>query len=253
LAVKATGIMHSKSWQFWIDRGGTFTDIVARRSDGLLLTHKLLSENPDRYRDAALQGIRDLLGLAPDAPLNDAEIQAVRMGTTVGTNALLERKGEPTVLAITRGFADALRIGHQNRPDIFALNIRRPEPLYQTVIEITGRIDAHGSEVEPLELGEAERHLREAYREGFRSIAVVLMHAWRKPDHELELEKLAKAIGFTQVSLSHRVSPAMKLIGRGDITVADAYLSPALRRYIDQVEAGLGTEPNGKMPEGQKR
>ncbi|CAI8946442.1 hydantoinase B/oxoprolinase family protein [Methylocaldum szegediense] len=245
--------MHSKSWQFWIDRGGTFTDIVARRSDGLLLTHKLLSENPDRYRDAALQGIRDVLGLAPDAPLGDANIELVRMGTTVGTNALLERKGEPTVLAITRGFADALRIGHQNRPDIFALNIRRPEPLYQKVVEITGRIDAHGSEVEPLDLTEAERRLHEAYRDGFRSLAVVLMHAWRKPDHELELEKLAKAIGFTQVSLSHRVSPAMKLIGRGDITVADAYLSPALRRYIDQVEAGLGTEPNGKMPEGQKR
>ncbi|WP_232020330.1 hydantoinase B/oxoprolinase family protein [Methylocaldum marinum] len=241
------------SWQFWIDRGGTFTDIVARRSDGLLLTHKLLSENPDRYSDASLRGIRDILGLAPDGPLNDADILAVRMGTTVGTNALLERKGEPTVLAITRGFADALRIGYQNRPDIFALNIRRSEPLYQKVIEISGRIDAHGSELEPLDLDEAERCLGEAYREGFRSIAVVLMHAWRTPDHELELEKLARAIGFTQVSLSHRVNPAMKLVGRGDITVVDAYLSPVLRRYVDQVAAGLGIGPNDEIPRDRKR
>ncbi|WP_434148839.1 hydantoinase B/oxoprolinase family protein [Methylocaldum gracile subsp. desertum] len=244
--------MHSQSWQFWIDRGGTFTDIVARRSDGLLLTHKLLSENPDRYRDAALQGIRDILDLAPDATLKQANIQAVRMGTTVGTNALLERKGEPTVLAITRGFADALRIGYQNRPDIFALNIRRPEPLYQKVVEITGRHDSRGSELEPLDLGEAERCLSEAYREGFRSIAVVLMHAWRTPDHELELEKLAKAIGYTQISLSHRVSPAMKLIGRGDITVVDAYLSPVLRRYVDQVAAGLGIGPAHEVQQDYK-
>jgi len=244
---------HTLSWQFWIDRGGTFTDIVARRSDGRLMTHKLLSENPDRYRDAALQGIRDLLDLAPDAPLDDANIQAVRMGTTVGTNALLERKGEPTVLAITRGFADALRIGYQNRPDIFALNIRRPEPLYQKVVEIAGRHDARGLALEPLDLREAEQRLAEAYREGFRSIAIVLMHAWRTPDHELELEKLAKAIGFTQVSLSHRVNPAMKLIGRGDITVVDAYLSPVLRRYVDQVAAGLGIGLNDEMPRDRKR
>ena len=244
--------MHSQSWQFWIDRGGTFTDIVARRSDGLLLTHKLLSENPDRYRDAALQGIRDILDLAPDATLKQANIQAVRMGTTVGTNALLERKGEPTVLAITRGFADALRIGYQNRPDIFALNIRRPEPLYQKVAEITGRHDSRGSELEPLDLGEAEQQLTGAYREGFRSIAIVLMHAWRTPDHELVLEKLAKAIGYTQISLSHRVSPAMKLIGRGDITVVDAYLSPVLRRYVDQVAAGLGIGPAHEVQQDHK-
>ncbi|WP_077731524.1 hydantoinase B/oxoprolinase family protein [Methylocaldum sp. 14B] len=244
--------MHSQSWQFWIDRGGTFTDIVARRSDGLLLTHKLLSENPDRYRDAALQGIRDILDLAPDATLEQANIQAVRMGTTVGTNALLERKGEPTVLAITRGFADALRIGYQNRPDIFALNIRRPEPLYQKVAEITGRHDSRGSELEPLDLGEAEQQLTGAYREGFRSIAIVLMHAWRTPDHELVLEKLAKAIGYTQISLSHRVSPAMKLIGRGDITVVDAYLSPVLRRYVDQVAAGLGIGPAHEVQQDHK-
>jgi len=244
---------HTLSWQFWIDRGGTFTDIVARRSDGRLMTHKLLSENPDRYRDAALQGIRDLLDLAPDAPLDNANIQAVRMGTTVGTNALLERKGEPTVLAITRGFADALRIGYQNRPDIFALNIRRSEPLHQKVVEIAGRHDARGLALEPLDLREAEQRLAEAYREGFRSIAIVLMHAWRTPDHELELEKLAKAIGFTQISLSHRVNPAMKLIGRGDITVVDAYLSPVLRRYVDQVAAGLGIGLNDEMPRDRKR
>ena len=230
----------SSAWQFWIDRGGTFTDIVARRPDGTLATHKLLSENPERYPDAALQGIRDILNLPADAPL--AGIEAVKMGTTVGTNALLERKGEPTVLAITRGFADALKIGYQNRPDIFALDIRRPEPLYARVVEIGGRLDAQGHEPEPLALAAADTDLRAAYGQGFRALAIVLMHGWRNPAHELALEALARRIGFTQVSLSHRASPSIRLIGRGDTTVVDAYLSPVLRRYVDQVAGGLGQE-----------
>ncbi|SMF93525.1 5-oxoprolinase (ATP-hydrolysing) [Methylomagnum ishizawai] len=225
------------TWQFWIDRGGTFTDIVARRPDGALLTHKLLSDHPERYADAALQGIRDILGLAADAPL--AGIEAVKMGTTVGTNALLERKGEPTLLAITQGFADALRIGYQNRPDIFALEIRRPAPLYARVLEIEGRHDAEGRELAPLNLDAAERDLRAAYDAGYRALAVVLMHAWRAPDHERALEALARRIGFTQVSLSHQVSPGLRLVGRGDTTVADAYLSPVLRRYVERVGEGL--------------
>lgn len=232
--------MHAHTWQFWIDRGGTFTDIVACRSDGLLVTHKLLSECPERYQDAALQGIREVMGLPSDAMLSQANIQAVRMGTTVGTNALLERKGEPTVLAITQGFADVLQIGYQNRPDIFALRIQKPEPLYSKVIEILGRLDAKGQEIEPLDLKAAERDLKEAYQQGFRALAVVLMHAWRTPDHELAIEKLAQKIGFTQISLSHRVSPAMKLVARGSTAVVDAYLSPVLRRYIERVATGLG-------------
>ena len=231
----------SGAWQFWVDRGGTFTDIVARRSDGLLVAHKLLSDNPERYPDAALQGIRDILGLPANAPLSG--IESVKMGTTVGTNALLERKGEPTALAITRGFADALRIGYQNRPDIFALDIRRPEPLYSRVVEITGRHDAWGRELEPLDLESAERELRAAHRAGFRALAVVLMHAWRTPDHELALEALARRVGFTQISLSHRASPGIRLIGRGDTAVVDAYLSPVLRRYVDQVARGLAENP----------
>jgi 5-oxoprolinase (ATP-hydrolysing) len=251
--------MQAFLWQFWIDRGGTFTDIVARRSDGRLLTRKLLSDNPERYQDAALQGIREILGLPAGAPLTGAAIEAVRMGSTVGTNALLERKGEPTVLAITRGFGDALRIGYQNRPDIFALDIRRPEMLYRRVVEVAGRFDARGSELEPLDLPAAEKSFREAYRAGFRAIAVVLMHAWRVPDHELALERLALDIGFTQVSLSHRTSPAIRLIGRGDTTVVDAYLSPVLRRYVDRIAAGLGAGPrllfmqsNGGLVEAQR-
>ncbi len=231
-------------WQFWIDRGGTFTDIVARRPDGVLLAHKLLSENPERYADAALQGIRDVLGLPPEAPL--AGIDAVKMGTTVGTNALLERRGEPTVLAITRGFGDALRIGYQNRPDLFALAIRRPPPLYAKTVEITGRLDAQGQEVEALAPGDAEGALRAAYAEGYRALAIVLLHAWRNPAHEQALEALARQIGFPQVAVSHRSSPVIRLIGRGDTTVADAYLSPVLRRYVEQVTDGLGARREGR-------
>jgi 5-oxoprolinase (ATP-hydrolysing) len=228
-------------WQFWIDRGGTFTDIVARRPDGQLLVHKLLSENPGRYADAAIQGIRELLGLAPGEPIPPDLIEAVKMGTTVGTNALLERKGEPTVLAITKGFGDALAIGYQNRPDIFALDIRKPELLHRKTIEIDGRLDARGNEIAPLDLDAARRDLQSAYDEGFRALAVVLMHGYRYPVHEELVAQLAREIGYTQVSVSHRVSPLIKLVARGDTTVADAYLSPLLSRYVDQVARGLGS------------
>jgi len=225
-------------WQFWIDRGGTFTDIVARHPNGRLLTRKLLSENPQCYVDAALQGISDLLQAHPEAA--GEGIEAVRMGTTVGTNALLERKGEPTVLVITRGFADALRIGNQSRPDIFAMHIERPEPLYTEVIEVQGRLDARGEQVEPLDLAQAERNFSAAYQQGYRALAVVLMHAWRNPGHELALEALARRLGFSQVSLSHCCSSAMRLVGRGETAVVDAYLSPVLRHYVDQFVAALG-------------
>jgi 5-oxoprolinase (ATP-hydrolysing) len=238
----------SNPWQFWIDRGGTFTDIVARRPDGSLVTHKLLSDNPERYPDAALQGIRGILDLHGHASPAETGIEVVKMGTTVGTNALLERKGEPTVLAITRGFGDALEIGYQNRPDIFALDICRPKPLYGRVVEIAGRLNVQGAELEPLDLEAAECGLRAAHGEGFRALAIVLMHAWRNPGHELALEGIARRVGFTQISLSHRASPAIRLIGRGDTTVVDAYLSPVLRRYVEQVADGLGGIQGSKKP-----
>ncbi|MFC7334138.1 hydantoinase B/oxoprolinase family protein [Rhodocista pekingensis] len=230
-------------WQFWIDRGGTFTDIVARHPDGGIVTHKLLSENPERYRDAAVQGIRDLLGLAAGDPVPADRIAAVRMGTTVATNALLERKGEPTVLAVTAGFADQLRIGYQARPRIFARRIDLPEQLYTRVVEVPERIAARGEVLRPLDLTAVEAGLRRAYEDGFRACAVVLMHGYRFPAHEHAVGDLARRIGFPQVSLSHEVSPLMKLVGRGDTTVADAYLSPILRRYVEQVAAELPGVP----------
>src|SRR5207302_9258334 len=226
-------------WQFWIDRGGTFTDIVARRSDGTLATHKLLSENPERYRDAAVHGIRELLGLAPGAPIAKGTIEAVKMGTTVATNALLERTGERTVLAITRGFGDALRIAYQNRPKLFVRKIVLPRPVYQHVIEIDERMGARGEIVRELDLVRAEVELRAAHADGIRACAIVLMHGYRYPEHEGSLAALARTIGFAQVSVSHEVSPLMKIVSRGDTTVVDAYLSPILRRYVEQVEAQL--------------
>jgi 5-oxoprolinase (ATP-hydrolysing) len=226
-------------WQFWIDRGGTFTDVVGRRPDGALVTHKLLSENPGRYADAALAGIRALLGLKGDAPIPAGLVEAVKMGTTVATNALLERKGERTALFITRGFRDALRIAYQNRPRIFDRHIVLPEMLYSKVWEVDERIGARGEVVSPLNLPHVENGLEEAYREGYRSVAIVLMHGYRFPEHEREVAVAARRIGFTQVSVSHEVSPLMKLVGRGDTTVVDAYLSPILRRYVDRVAAEL--------------
>jgi 5-oxoprolinase (ATP-hydrolysing) len=228
-----------RRWQFWIDRGGTFTDIVARRPDGSLATHKLLSENPGRYRDAALAGIRSILNIPPDDAIPVEKIEAVKMGTTVATNALLERKGERTVLFITRGFRDALRIAYQNRPRLFDRHIVLPEMLYAKVVEVDERLGARGEMVLPLEREQAKASLQEAYDEGFRSIAIVFMHAYRFPAHESAVADLARAAGFTQISASHKVSPLMKLVGRGDTTVVDAYLSPILRRYVDEVAREL--------------
>ncbi|NJK99465.1 MAG: 5-oxoprolinase [Spirulinaceae cyanobacterium SM2_1_0] len=227
-------------WQFWIDRGGTFTDIVARRPDGQIVVHKLLSENPERYRDAAIQGMRELLGLDPDAPLTAAPIAAVKMGTTVATNALLERRGDRLVLAITQGFRDALRIGHQNRPDIFARQIQLPAVLYECVIEVEARCDVQGGELVPLNREQVQHDLQTAYDDGIRSCAIALLHAYRYPQHEQQVAAIARAIGFTQISVSHQVSPLIGLIGRGDTTVVNAYLSPILRRYVEQVSSQLG-------------
>jgi len=227
------------SWEFWIDRGGTFTDIVARSPDGRLLTHKLLSEDPGHYQDAAVQGIRRILGLGPEDALTRENISFVKMGTTVGTNALLERKGEPTALVITEGFRDALRIAYQNRPDIFALEIRRPELLYRSVTEVRERYTAGGEEIVPLDTRKAREGLERVYAEGIRSLAIVLMHAYRYPDHELQLKRIAEDIGFTHISLSHEVSPLMKFVSSGETTVVDAYLSPVLKRYIDRIAATL--------------
>lgn len=222
-------------WQFWIDRGGTFTDIVGRRPDGQLVTHKLLSEHPEQYRDAAVAGIRHLLGVAAGGPLPASGIEAVKMGTTVATNALLERKGEPTVLAITRGYRDALRIAYQNRPRLFDRHIVLPELLYAQVIEIDERVGAHGDVVQPLDEAATRASLQRAFDAGLRSLAIVFMHGYRYTAHEAAVARIARAIGFTQVSVSHEVSPMMKLVARGDTTVVDAYLSPILRRYVDQV------------------
>jgi 5-oxoprolinase (ATP-hydrolysing) len=202
-------------WQFWIDRGGTFTDIVARRPDGSLVTHKLLSENPERYLDAAVAGIRHLLGLAPGEPVPEGAIGAVKMGTTVATNALLERKGEPTALAISRGFRDALRIAYQNRPRLFDRHIVLPELLYGRVIEVDERMGAHGDVVLPLDAEAARRELQAAWDAGLRSLAIVFMHGYRHTAHEAAVANIARDIGFTQISVSHRVSPLMKLVARG--------------------------------------
>src|SRR2546426_5450110 len=230
---------NSGRWQFWIDRGGTFTDIVARQPDGSIATHKLLSENPGRYRDAALAGIRKILDLNEGQPVPAGAIDAVKMGTTVATNALLERKGERTVLFITRGFRDALRIAYQNRPRLFDRQIVLPEMLYSGVFEVEERIGAKGEVVVPLNPDTTFSDLKSAFGEGFRSIAIVFMHGYRFPQHESQVAELARKTGFTQISVSHRVSPLMKLVGRGDTTVVDAYLSPILRRYVEQVAAEL--------------
>ncbi|MGH8526844.1 MAG: hydantoinase/oxoprolinase N-terminal domain-containing protein, partial [Gammaproteobacteria bacterium] len=226
-------------WQFWIDRGGTFTDIVARSPNGRLFTHKLLSENPGRYSDAALAGIRYFLGLRHDAPIPSERIEAVKMGTTVATNALLERKGEPTLLVVTKGFRDALRIGYQNRPDIFARHIIMPEMLYADVIEVRERVGARGQVFVPLDLEGAENELRVAFARGLRAVAIVFMHGYRYPANERQVAQAARVIGFTQISASHDVSPLMKFVSRGDTTVADAYLSPILCRYVERMAQEL--------------
>ena len=234
----------SPGWQFWIDRGGTFTDIVAKRPDGSIVTHKLLSEYPEQYRDAAVAGVRRLLGVEDGAPIPVELIEAVKMGTTVATNALLERKGEPTALFITKGFGDALRIAYQNRPRIFDREVRLPELLYKKVVEVTERIGAHGEVVTPLDERSAQADLEAVYAEGFRSVAIVFMHGYRFPEHERRVAEMAIETGFTQVSVSHQVSPLMKFVSRGDTTVVDAYLSPILLRYVDQV---AGEMPGSRL------
>ena len=226
-------------WQFWIDRGGTFTDIVARKPDGSLTTHKLLSENPGRYDDAATQGIRDLLGVDAREPLPASLIDSVKMGTTVATNALLERKGDRTLFVTTRGFADSLRIAYQHRPKLFVRRIELPSMLYERVIEVDERVSAQGEVLRAPDLAAAAHDLRTAFDSGIRACAIVLLHGYRFPSHEQQLARLAADIGYTQISVSHRVSPLMKLVSRGDTTVADAYLSPVLRRYVDRVASSL--------------
>ncbi len=235
-------------WDFWIDRGGTFTDIVGRRPDGSVVAHKLLSENPGAYRDAAIQGIRDLLGLPLGAAIPSGRVRAVKMGTTVATNALLERKGDRTLLLITRGFRDALEIGYQARPDIFAKKIVKPELLYERVAEITERVRVDGTVEAVPDEAEIAAALASAFADGIRSVAIVFMHAWRHPGHEEIAARVARASGFTQVSVSHEVSPLMKLVGRGDTTVVDAYLSPILRRYVEEVARELGASSPGTEP-----
>ena len=228
-------------WRFWIDRGGTFTDIVAERPDGEIVVHKLLSENPERYADAAVQGIRTLLGV-PHGPIHPGLIAEVKIGTTVATNALLERKGERTLLAITRGFKDALRIGYQNRPKLFDRQIVLPSMLYEQAVEIEERVTAEGEILTSLDEAQARAALQAAFEAGIRAVAIVFMHAYRHPAHEARAAEIARDVGFTQVSTSHETAALMKLVGRGDTTVADAYLSPILRRYVDQVANDLGPD-----------
>src|SRR6056297_1487186 len=226
-----------KAWEFWIDRGGTFTDVVALAPDGHLHTHKLLSENPERYDDAAVQGIREVMGVTGAFP--DGSIRAVKMGTTVATNALLERKGERVLLLITKGFRDLLRIGYQTRPRLFDLHIRRPDLLYEEVAEIVERLDADGAVVRPLDEDAARIALQSAHDRGIRAVAIAGLHAYLNPEHEASVVDIAAATGFTQITASHQVNRLAKLVGRGDTAVVDAYLSPILRRYVDQVADAL--------------
>ncbi|MDQ3738666.1 MAG: 5-oxoprolinase, partial [Actinomycetota bacterium] len=230
-------------WSFWIDRGGTFTDVVARTPEGKLRTSKLLSADADRYADAATEAVRRLLGVPGGDEVPSGDVDEVRMGTTVATNALLERTGEPTLLLITEGFADALRIGDQHRPRLFTLRIDLPELLYADVVEVRERVDANGDVLMPIDVEHAEAQLRAAYDRGLRAVAIVLLHGYRYPDHERRLAEVARRVGYTQVSVSHEVTPLPKLVPRGETTVVDAYLSPVLDRYVTGVAAELGDVP----------
>ncbi|MEM9093064.1 MAG: hydantoinase/oxoprolinase family protein, partial [Cyanobacteria bacterium P01_F01_bin.53] len=239
----------SGQWQFWIDRGGTFTDIVAQRPDGSTCVHKLLSENPERYVDAPIQGIRELMGIEEGAPIPSSEIAVVKMGTTVATNALLERKGDRTLFITTQGFRDGLRIGYQNRPDIFARQIVLPEMLYEQVIEVNERMAADGTVVQAIDADEEQQIasvLKAAYEKGLRACAIAFIHGYRYPAHEQQVAAIAQQVGFTQISTSHQTSPLIKWVSRSDTTVVDAYLSPLLRRYVDRIEATLGRENDGE-------
>jgi 5-oxoprolinase (ATP-hydrolysing) len=229
-------------WVFWIDRGGTFTDVIGRKPDGTLVAHKLLSEH-HAYPDAAVQGMRDLLGIAPGIPIPHDRIGAVKMGTTVATNALLERRGERTVLVTTRGFRDALQIGYQARPKIFARQIVKPEVVFEEVIEVDERVRADGKIEQALDIDAVDAALRNALGRGINAAAILFMHAYRYPEHEKRVGALARKLGFAQVSVSHEVSPLIKLVGRGDTTVVDAYLSPVIRRYVAQVAKQISAAP----------
>nr|WP_206078679.1 hydantoinase B/oxoprolinase family protein [Mesorhizobium camelthorni] len=240
-----------KKWDFWIDRGGTFTDIIGRSPDGALHPRKLLSENPEAYKDAAIQGIRDLLGVRSGEPMPSHLIGDVKMGTTVATNALLERKGDRVLLLITKGFRDALRIAYQARPDIFAKEIILPEQLYEKVIEVDERVGADGIVHKLLDITAVKPLIEQAKNDGIDAVAIVFMHAWKFPEHERAIAKTCRKLGFGQVSVSHEVSPLVKLVGRGDTTVVDAYLSPILSRYVSRVagELGIGAaSPSSSSP-----
>ena len=237
--------MSESHWDFWIDRGGTFTDVIGRDPEGSLHARKMLSENPSAYRDAAVAGIRALMRLNANESIPAGAIGEVRMGTTVATNALLERNGEPTALITTRGFRDALEIGYQARPDIFAKQVVKPELLYGFVAEIDERVLADGEVEKKLNEAEVRKALEEIAARGFKSIAIVLMHAYRYPSHEQAIAAIARQMGFPQVSVSHEVSLLVKFVGRGDTTVVDAYLSPILRRYVAQVTEELDLERTG--------
>ena len=226
-------------WQFWIDRGGTFTDIVALSPQGQIITHKLLSENPEHYQSAPIEGIRQVLKLDHNAPIPTADIEVIKMGTTVATNALLERKGTPVVLVTNQGFKDVLRIGYQNRPDIFARHIKLPSMLYQSVIEVRGRYSAQGEEVNCLDLKQVKENLQQQYNQGIHSCAIVLIHGYLYPQQEKAIAEIAQEIGFTQISVSHQVSNLIKMVSRGDTTVVDAYLSPILKEYVAKIEENL--------------
>ena len=241
---ETTSSTASGRWQFWVDRGGTFTDIVAKRPDGTLITHKLLSDNPEQYGDAAVAGIRHLLGLKAGEPIPSDVVDCVKMGTTVATNALLERKGEPTLLVTTKGFRDALRIAYQNRPRLFDRQIVLPELLYSAVVEAHERVGAHGEVIEALHESLLKSELLAHYKRGLRSVSIVFLHGYRYTDHEKAAKRIARELGFTQISTSHETSPMMKFVSRGDTTVVDAYLSPLLRRYVSQV---AGEMPGVKL------
>ncbi len=234
-------------WQFWIDRGGTFTDIVARKPDGTILIDKLLSENVSMYKDAAIAGIKRILNLKNEDKIPTDKIASVKMGTTVATNALLERKGDRTLLLITKGFGDLLRIGYQNRPLLFDLNIQLPELLYDRVVEVSERLDAQGKIVKKLDENQVKTALKKAKNDGINSVAIAFMHSYINPDHENVIVKIAENENFDQISVSHKVSPLIKLVGRGDTTVVDAYLSPILRRYVNQVSEELEEDRSTKL------
>src|SRR5499427_8810501 len=238
---RRTRMQTDGSWDLWIDRGGTFTDVIGRRPDGALVAHKLLSDNPEAYGDAAVQGIRNLIGTKPGEPIPQGIIGSVKMGTTVATNALLERKGERTLLLITKGFRDALKIGYQARPKIFARHIIKPQMLYERVVEVDERVRADGTVEKEPDLAAVRAELSAALAAGIKAVAIVFMHAYRYREHEQRVAALAREIGFPQVSVSHEVSPLIKLVGRGDTTVVDAYLSPILQRYVARVARDMGT------------